>query len=69
MIYVARTRNGFTPATRAALFKRLKGLEIVKCPFANLPELRGGRWGQGLTNARDAFRRRQIGMPPRAGSE
>ena len=26
LIYVARTRNGFTPTTRAALFKKFKGL-------------------------------------------
>src|SRR5688572_19593525 len=49
LIYVARTRNGFTPATRAALFRKLKPLEVPTCPFANLPEPRGGRWGQGLT--------------------
>jgi bifunctional non-homologous end joining protein LigD len=52
LIYVARTRNGFTPATRAALFKKFTGLEIPDCPFANLPEPRGGRWGQGLTAAK-----------------
>ena len=52
LIYVARTRNGFTPATRLQLFKRFKGLEIKQCPFANLPEPKGGRWGQGLTAAK-----------------
>jgi DNA ligase D-like protein (predicted ligase) len=54
LIYVARTRNGFTPATRAALFKRFAGLEVTECPFANLPEPKGGRWGQGLTKAKMA---------------
>jgi bifunctional non-homologous end joining protein LigD len=54
LLYVARTRNGFTPSTRAALFKKFKGLEINECPFANLPEPRGGRWGQGLTKAKMA---------------
>jgi DNA ligase D-like protein (predicted ligase) len=54
LIYVARTRNGFTPATRAQLFKKFKGLEIRECPFANLPEARSGRWGQGLTEAKMA---------------
>jgi ATP-dependent DNA ligase len=52
LMYVARTRNGFTPATRAALFKKFEGLEIPDCPFVNLPEPRGGRWGQGLTKAK-----------------
>ena len=54
LIYVARTRNGFTPVTRAQLFRRFKGLEINECPFANLPEPRSGRWGQGLTKAKMA---------------
>ncbi|MDB4893590.1 MAG: dependent ligase [Gemmatimonadetes bacterium] len=49
LIYVARTRNGFTPASRLAVFKKFAGLETAECPFANLPEPRGGRWGQGLT--------------------
>jgi DNA ligase D-like protein (predicted ligase) len=49
LIYVARTRNGFTPATRAQLMKKFKGLEIAACPFVNLPEPKSGRWGAGLT--------------------
>jgi DNA ligase D-like protein (predicted ligase) len=54
LIYVARTRNGFTPVTRAQLFRKFKGLEISECPSANLPEARSGRWGQGLTKAKMA---------------
>jgi DNA ligase D-like protein (predicted ligase) len=54
LIYVARTRNGFTPATRVALSKRFKGLEMDECPFVNLPEEKSGRWGQGLTKAKMA---------------
>ena len=49
LLYAARTRNGFTPAVRAQLFRKFKGLESDECPFANLPEAKGGRWGQGLT--------------------
>jgi len=49
LMYVARTRNGFTPSSRASLFKQFRALEIDECPFANLPEARSGRWGQGLT--------------------
>ena len=52
LIYVARTRNGFTPATRLQVFKRFKGLETKECPFLNLPEPKGGRWAQGLTAAK-----------------
>ena len=49
LMYVARTRNGFTPTSREKLFKRFESLEINECPFANLPEAKSGRWGQGLT--------------------
>src|SRR5262249_23640459 len=45
LMYVSRTRNGFTPTVRADLLKRFRGLEIAECPFANLPEARSGRWG------------------------
>jgi len=49
LIYAGRTRNGFTPAFRKQLLGRFGGLAIEACPFANLPEATGGRWGQGLT--------------------
>jgi DNA ligase D-like protein (predicted ligase) len=49
LMYAGRTRNGFTPATREKLFRQFKGFEIPMCPFANLPESKAGRWGQGLT--------------------
>jgi len=48
LMYASRTRNGFT-SSREKLFKRFKGLEAERCPFANLPEARAGRWGVGLT--------------------
>ncbi len=38
LMYAARIRNGFTPASRrAALFANFDGLSIPKCPFHNLP--------------------------------
>jgi DNA ligase D-like protein (predicted ligase) len=52
LIYVSRTRNGFTPRVRDQLFKKLQPLEIAECPFENLPEARSGRWGEGLTKAK-----------------
>ena len=51
LIYVARVRNGFVPASRRQIFARLKPLIISKCPFVNLPERHKGRWGEGLTAA------------------
>jgi ATP-dependent DNA ligase len=49
LVYVARTRVGFTPASRERLMEKMRPLEIPECPFANLPEARSGRWGEGLT--------------------
>jgi ATP-dependent DNA ligase len=54
LMYAARTRNGFTPSSRAELFKKIKPLLIQECPFANLPEKKSGRWGAGLTAAKMA---------------
>ncbi len=54
LLYAARTRNGFTPAVRARLMQTFRSLETRVCPFANLPEARSGRWGQGLTKAKMA---------------
>jgi len=53
-MYAARMRNGFTPRSRLELFRKLKGLEIAECSFANLPEKHAGRWGAGLTAAKMA---------------
>lgn len=39
-------------AVREQLYQRFRGLEIPECPFANLPEARAGRWGEGLTAAK-----------------
>lgn len=54
LIFVARTRNGFVPSSRRRLFERLKTLITKKCPFANLPEPRSYRWGEGLTEEKMA---------------
>jgi bifunctional non-homologous end joining protein LigD len=51
LIYVARVRNGFVPASRRQVFAKLKPLLISECPFVNLPETHKGRWGEGLTAA------------------
>src|SRR5216683_956349 len=37
LMYVARTRNGFVPASRRQVFSKLKHLVTPTCPFANLP--------------------------------
>jgi DNA ligase D-like protein (predicted ligase) len=48
-IYVARTRNGFVPASRRRVFEKLRPLVTPECPFVNLPETRKARWGEALT--------------------
>ena len=49
LIYVARVRNGFVPASRHEVFEKLRPLVMQNCPFVNLPETHKGRWGEGLT--------------------
>jgi ATP-dependent DNA ligase len=49
LIYVAKVRNGFAPATRRPIFGKLRPLVVADCPFSNLPETHEGRWGTGLT--------------------
>jgi len=49
LIYVARVRNGFVPASRRQMFEKLRPLVIPECPFINLPEKHRSRWGEGLT--------------------
>jgi len=52
LMYVARVRNGFVPATRRQVLGKMAGLMSEKMPFANLPDGRPSRWGQGLTAAK-----------------
>ena len=48
LMYVARTRNGFVPASRRQVFSKLKHLGTPACPFVNLPETRRSRFGEEL---------------------
>ena len=48
LTYVARTRNGFVPASRRQVFSKLKHLVTQTCPFVNLPETRRSRFGEEL---------------------
>jgi bifunctional non-homologous end joining protein LigD len=47
--YCAKVKNGFVPRDKGALAPVLKRLISTKCPFSNLPETKGGRWGESLT--------------------
>ncbi len=44
LMYVARTRSGFTSPVREQLHQRFLVLETPECPFANLPEARARQW-------------------------
>jgi ATP-dependent DNA ligase len=48
LVYVARVRNGFVPATRRMVYEKRKPLVTDKCPFINLPETGRARWGEIL---------------------
>lgn len=49
LLFAARVRAGFIPATRREVFAQIRHLKSARCPFVNLPEKNEGRWGQGLT--------------------
>lgn len=49
LVYVARVRAGFVPASRRTVYHRLRGLVSSKMPFVNLPEEGPSRWGDALT--------------------
>jgi DNA ligase D-like protein (predicted ligase) len=49
LMYVARARNGFVPASRRQVFSKIKHLVTSACPFVNLPETRRSRWGEELS--------------------
>ena len=48
LMYVARTRNGFVPASRRKVFAKLKDKVIPTCPFVNLPETHPSHFGREL---------------------
>jgi DNA ligase D-like protein (predicted ligase) len=52
LMYAARTRNGFVPASRRQVFSQLKHLVTPTCPFVNLPETKRSRWGQEFSAAK-----------------
>ena len=49
LIFIAKIRNGFTPAIRRDVARRFAGLRTSQCPFANLPEPASARRGEAIT--------------------
>src|SRR2546430_6773701 len=49
LVYVARVRNGFVPASRRQVFEKIRHLVSPAMPFVNLPDAHKSRWGDELT--------------------
>ena len=49
LVYVARVRNGFVPASRRQVFEKIRSLASPTMPFVNLPDTHKSRWGDELT--------------------
>lgn len=49
LIFIAKIKNGFTPALRRKVAERFNGLQTTRCPFANLPEPQNARRGEAIT--------------------
>lgn len=49
LIFIAKIRNGFTPALRLEIAKNFPKLRTSVCPFANLPEPASARRGEAIT--------------------
>ncbi|MBV8573210.1 MAG: non-homologous end-joining DNA ligase [Acidobacteriaceae bacterium] len=49
LIFIAKLKNGFTPADKEEIYARLEKLQSRKCPFDNLPEPKNARRGEALT--------------------
>jgi DNA ligase D-like protein (predicted ligase) len=48
--YAGKVRAAFTPKARTDLFKSIRPLETMRCPFVNLPNSKGkSHWGEGIT--------------------
>ncbi len=49
LIFIAKIKNGFTPALRRKVAESFAGLKTTLCPFANLPEPQNARRGEAIT--------------------
>jgi len=49
LMSAGKVRSGFTPHARQELFAQLAPLRTSRCPFANLPSVSSGHWGEGIT--------------------
>jgi hypothetical protein len=52
LVYIRADDERVPTSTARAVATAVPGLETPEGPFANLPEARAGRWGEGLTAAK-----------------
>jgi bifunctional non-homologous end joining protein LigD len=48
-MFAGKVRQGFNPASRAALLAKMKPLVMSRCPFRNLPTSKKSHFGEGIT--------------------
>jgi bifunctional non-homologous end joining protein LigD len=51
LLFAGRVGTGFSEKLLRSIYDILQKISRPACPFANLPEKRRGRWGQGITPA------------------
>jgi bifunctional non-homologous end joining protein LigD len=51
LLFTAKVGSGFSDELLRDLYEQFQSIRIDRCPFANLPERRNGRWGQAITPA------------------
>jgi bifunctional non-homologous end joining protein LigD len=49
LLAAGKVRAGLNAHLRRQLYESLHGLATSRCPFANLPTAKPGRWGEGIT--------------------
>src|ERR1044072_5463157 len=66
LIFIAKIRNGFTPALRLEIAKNFSKLRTPACPFTNLPEPVSARRGEAIT--RDVMKK-IVWLRPKRGAQ
>src|ERR1700730_6990771 len=66
LMYVARTRNGFVPASGRQVFSKSKHLVTAEWPFVNLPETRRSRFGEELNSEK---MKKAVWLKPEAAAQ
>jgi bifunctional non-homologous end joining protein LigD len=49
LYFAGKVRAGFTPVSRADVFRAIAPDQVARCPFVNLPSSATSHWGEGIT--------------------